>query len=63
MDWDEPRKAAAPLDLVESEPLDEWSRDELVERIRRLEREIARTRRVLDAKSAHARDIGKLFGD
>ncbi len=62
MEWDEPGRTDAPLDLLERETLDEWSRDELAERIRRLEREIARTRTVLEAKSAHAREIDRLFG-
>ncbi len=64
MDWDDlPRKAPdSPLDALERETLDELSRDELEHRIRRLEREIARTRAVLEAKTRHAADIDRLFG-
>ncbi len=62
MEWDESKKADAPLDLVEREAFDDWSLDELAERIRRLECEIERTRRALEAKRAHAREIDRLFG-
>ncbi|RMF66262.1 MAG: DUF1192 family protein [Alphaproteobacteria bacterium] len=64
MDWDDlPKKAAdAPLDALEREALEELSRDELEHRIRRLEREIARTRTVLESKTRHAAEIDRLFG-
>ncbi len=64
MDWDElPRKPREdPLSALEREELETFSRDELEHRIRRLEREIARTRTVLEGKTRHAAEIDRLFG-
>ncbi len=64
MDWDDlPNKPMDdPLDALEREELETLSRDELTHRIRRLEREIARTRTVLDGKTRHAAEIDRLFG-
>ena len=64
MDWDDlPKKTPdSPLDALEREELEELSRDELEHRIRRLEREIARTRGILESKTRHAAEIDRLFG-
>lgn len=64
MDWEDlPKKAPdSPLDALEREALEELSRDELEHRIRRLERELARTRSILEAKTRHAAEIDRLFG-
>ncbi len=64
MDWDDlPNKPADdPLDALEREELETLSRDELAHRIRRLEREITRTREILESKTRHAAEIDRLFG-
>ncbi len=64
MDWDDlpKRTPDSPLDALEREELETLSRDELEHRIRRLEREIARTRAVYESKTRHAAEIDRLFG-
>lgn len=46
-----PQRRSAALDQLEREELDPFSREELARRIDRLEAEIKRCRRALDAKS------------
>jgi len=63
MDLDEsPKKKERPVDAVEAENLDDYSVDELKERIRVLNREIERTEAELavkDASKAAAEDVFK----
>lgn len=63
MDLDDiaPRKSDAPIDALEGEELDSYSLDELAERIRRLEREIARTKELLKSKEASKSAAESLF--
>jgi len=63
MDLDDlPKKKERPVDAVEAEKLDDYSVDELRERIRVLKREIERTEAELkakDASKAAAEDVFK----
>lgn len=53
MDLDDlPKKKDAPINAVEAEKLDDYSVDELKERIKVLKREIKRTEKDLKAKDA-----------
>ena len=63
MDLDDlPKKKERPVDAVEAEKLDDYSVDELKERIKVLKREIERTEaelKVKDASKQAAEDVFK----
>ncbi len=62
MDLDDlPKKKDRPIDAVEAEKLDDYSVDELRERIRVLKREIERTEQELSAKSASKQAAEAIF--
>ncbi len=63
MDADDllPRKSDSPIDAIELEILDDMSRDELSERAKRLEREIQRTKIMLESKNSSMADAESLF--
>jgi uncharacterized small protein (DUF1192 family) len=61
MDDDLPSRRDDVLAALAKQPLDPLSRDELIERIAILEREIARTSAHIAAATAHKSDAEALF--
>lgn len=63
MDIDDliPRKSDSPIDAIELEAVDDLSRDDLSERIHRLEREIQRIEVMLESKKSSMADAESLF--
>jgi len=59
---DLPKTPASPLDALEKEDLDLFSREELEDRIRRLRAERTRAEKALDGKSSHQTAAEALFG-
>lgn len=58
---DRPRKKDTPVEAIEGEKLDDYSIDELRERIRILKREIERTEAELSAKDASKQAAERFF--
>lgn len=64
MDMDDiPQDRASPLDTLETEDLELYSREELEERMSRLKAAQARTERALAGKTSHRSAAESLFGD
>jgi uncharacterized small protein (DUF1192 family) len=61
-DDDRPRRRGDAADALASESLDSYSRDELAERIAKLEAEIARVVAHRDKAQAHMSAADALFG-
>ncbi len=62
MDLDDlPKKKDTPVDALEAEKLDDYSVDELKERIKTLKREIERTEADLKAKDASKAAAEEVF--